>query len=55
MKIHIPTPLRTYTGGQETVDVAGRTVADALEHLTAHYPELQQQPVYARTASCGRS
>ena len=27
MKIHIPTPLRSYTGGKETVEVAGATVA----------------------------
>ena len=42
MKIHIPTPLRTYTGGLETVSVAGTTVGGALEQMTVQYPELKQ-------------
>ena len=42
MKIHIPTPLRAYTGGQETVSVAGTTVGGGLDALTAQYPELRQ-------------
>ena len=41
MKIHIPTPLRTYTGGQETVSVSGATVTGALEQLTTTYPGLK--------------
>ncbi len=41
MKIHIPTPLRTYTGGKDTVDVAGSTVAAALDQLAKDYPELR--------------
>lgn len=42
MKIHIPTPLRAYTGGQETVPVAAGRVREALEALTAQHPELRQ-------------
>lgn len=41
MKIHIPTPLRTYTGGQETVTVAGTTVAATLEQLAQEFPGLR--------------
>ncbi len=41
MKIHIPTPLRTYTGGQETVNVPGTTVNGVLAQLTKDYPSLQ--------------
>ena len=41
MKIHIPTPLRTYTGGKETVEVAGLTVGGALEQLAQDFPELR--------------
>jgi molybdopterin synthase sulfur carrier subunit len=41
MKVHIPTPLRTYTGGEETVDIPGQTVAATLENLTAAYPQLK--------------
>jgi molybdopterin converting factor small subunit len=42
MNIHIPTPLRTYTGGLETVNVSGGTVNAVFEQLTAKYPELKQ-------------
>lgn len=41
MKIHIPTPLRAYTGGEQTVDSPGATIADALANLTSSYPQLQ--------------
>jgi molybdopterin converting factor small subunit len=41
MKIHIPTPLRTYTGGKETVEVAGSTVGGALEQLSQDFPVLR--------------
>ena len=42
MNIHIPTPLRTYTGGLETVTVAGATISAVFEQLTTKYPELKQ-------------
>jgi molybdopterin converting factor small subunit len=42
MNIHIPTPLRAYTGGEQTVTVPGATVGEALEQLTVSYPELRQ-------------
>ena len=38
--IHIPTPLRPYTGGQASVDVAGTTVAEALNALTTAHAGL---------------
>ena len=41
MKIHIPTPLRTYTGGLETVSIAGATVDGVFQQLTVTYPELK--------------
>jgi len=43
MKINIPTPLRAYTGGEQTVSVPGATVGEALVQLTGAYPELRQQ------------
>ena len=43
MKIHIPTPLRSYTGGLETVNVPGTTINQVFQELTAKYPELKQQ------------
>jgi molybdopterin converting factor small subunit len=39
--IRIPTPLRTYTGGQNEVNVGGGTVAEALTDLVRQYPALQ--------------
>jgi MoaD family protein len=41
-KIHIPTPLRQYTGKQPTVEVKAGTVADALSDLTAKHPDLRR-------------
>jgi adenylyltransferase/sulfurtransferase len=43
MNIHIPTPLRSFTAGAETVAVSGNTVAEVFTNLTTQYPELQQQ------------
>ena len=42
MNIHIPTPLRAYTGGQQTVSVPAATVGEALEQLVGAYPDLRQ-------------
>jgi sulfur-carrier protein len=42
MNIHIPTPLRTYTGGLETVRISGATINAVFQQLTASYPELKQ-------------
>ena len=42
MKIHIPTPLRSYTGGNETVTVPGATVDAVFAQLTTTYPDLKQ-------------
>ena len=41
MKIHIPTPLRSYTGGLETVSISGTTVNAVFHELTVKYPALQ--------------
>lgn len=42
MKIHIPTPLRSYTGGQETVTIGGNTITATFTQLTTQFPELKQ-------------
>ncbi|GAA1998702.1 MoaD/ThiS family protein [Nakamurella flavida] len=36
--VRIPTVLRTYTGGQATVDADGATVADVLADLDTRFP-----------------
>ena len=42
MTIFIPTPLRSYVNGRDTVDVAAATVSDALNGLTETHPELRK-------------
>ncbi|HLN57813.1 MAG TPA: MoaD/ThiS family protein, partial [Thermoanaerobaculia bacterium] len=41
-KILLPTPLRPYAGGASSVEVAGRTVADALESLIKRHEALRK-------------
>ncbi len=41
VSIRIPTPLRKFTDGKETVDVEGATVGDALSNLTEAHPDLK--------------
>ena len=40
--ILIPTPLRAYTGKQDTVHVSGATIGEALQQLTREYGDLRQ-------------
>jgi adenylyltransferase/sulfurtransferase len=42
MKIHIPTPLRTFTDRQQTVSVLGDTVSEGLDALTRQFPAMRQ-------------
>lgn len=42
MKIHIPTPLRAFTEGQETIGVSATNVSGALDALTTQFPALRQ-------------
>lgn len=42
MIIFIPTPLRTYAGGKDKVEVNASTIADALDLLTQSHPELRK-------------
>ena len=42
MTIFIPTPLRQFTEGKDTVAVNASTVADALEELTQTHPDLRK-------------
>jgi molybdopterin converting factor small subunit len=41
-KIHIPTPLRQYTGKQAAVEVKASTIGEALSGLIAGHPELRR-------------
>ncbi|HEY1904344.1 MAG TPA: MoaD/ThiS family protein [Terracidiphilus sp.] len=42
MTILIPTPLRVYAGGQDTVEINASSVAQALEALTQAHPDLRK-------------
>src|SRR5450432_1685220 len=42
-KILIPTPLRQFTGKQDSVVAGGATVGEALAALTAQHPDLRKQ------------
>jgi len=42
MKIQIPTPLRIYTGKQDTVVVKAKTVSEALSQLTSQHPDVRK-------------
>lgn len=41
-KILIPTPLRQFAGGSDSVEITGATVGECLEALTAQYPDLRK-------------
>src|ERR1700754_1795271 len=41
-KIHIPTPLRQYTGKQSAVDVKASTIGEALSGLVSSHPDLRR-------------
>ena len=41
MKVHIPTPLQSYTGNQNLVECSGKTVAQLFDHLDQLYPGIR--------------
>jgi molybdopterin converting factor small subunit len=41
MRVRIPTPLRSYTGGEANVTAAGDTVADVLRDLDGQFPGIR--------------
>ena len=42
MTIYIPTPLRPYAGGKDTLEVNAGTVNGALDELTQRFPDLRK-------------
>ena len=42
MTIFIPTPLRLYAGGRDTIEIDAATVSEALETLTQSHPDLRK-------------
>lgn len=45
VKVRIPTPLRTLTGGAETVSADGKTIQALIENLEAAHPGLKDRLV----------
>jgi sulfur-carrier protein len=43
ISVRIPTPLRTLTGGNDTVDVEGATVRDVIEALEKKAPGIKDR------------
>lgn len=41
-KILIPTPLRQFAGGKDTVEITGATVGEILDQLTTTHPDLRK-------------
>ena len=41
MRVRIPTPLRSYTGGEANVTCTGATVADVLADLDRQFPGIR--------------
>jgi adenylyltransferase/sulfurtransferase len=42
-KVLIPTPLRQFTGKQDSITVSGGTVGEVLTALTGQFPDLRKQ------------
>ncbi len=43
IEVRIPTILRTYTGGEKSVDAAGATLAALIDDLEASYPGIKER------------
>jgi molybdopterin synthase sulfur carrier subunit len=41
--VRIPTPLRKYTGGAETVSAAGATIAAVVQDIESRHPGLKER------------
>jgi sulfur-carrier protein len=41
MKVYIPSPLHSYTGGRSTVDGVGSSIVELLTFLEARYPGIR--------------
>jgi len=43
IKVRIPTPLRTLTGGKDEVTAEGATVRAAIDHMEAQFPGIRDR------------
>jgi sulfur-carrier protein len=42
MTVFIPTPLRAFAGGQDSIQIGAATISEALETLTQAHPDLRK-------------
>jgi molybdopterin converting factor small subunit len=42
VKVLIPTPLRNYVGGQNSVELTGASIGEVLGNLTTKFPDLRK-------------
>jgi sulfur-carrier protein len=52
-EVHIPAPLRTFTGGETQVSVPGETLREVLERLDEAYPGLKERLVVGERMAPG--
>jgi molybdopterin synthase sulfur carrier subunit len=43
IQVRIPTPLRKFTGGAESVTATGATIAAIIQDVESHHPGLQER------------
>lgn len=43
INVRIPTPLRNLTDGKDEVSAEGKTVAEVIDYLEAHYPGIRDR------------
>ena len=54
VRVRVPTPLRTLTGGQADVTAEGESVSAIISHLEATYP-VWPRAFWTRAARCAAS
>lgn len=47
IEVRIPTILRTYTGGEKSVDASGSTLIELIDDLEAKYPGIKDRLIEA--------
>ena len=48
IEVRIPTILRTYTGGEKSVDANGATLVELIDNLEAHHPGIKDRLIEDR-------
>jgi MoaD family protein len=48
IEVRIPTILRTYTGGEKSVDASGATLVELIDDLEANHPGIKDRLIEAK-------